>query len=202
MAANYPNSYDFPSDPGSTLAGPPLHSAMHNQLNDIIEAMQAEMGLTPSGSSVSIASRLDSLPRGVVPGGYTTNTTPTGSGLSSTMADVGPSVAFTAIAGRLYRVTVSVACAYNNGSANENALLSAILADGSNTRICYVAGLMLGAGSTTVGAYASFSFSKTFTHSGSHVIKLRASSSHGSNPIVFQWQNQESTLIVEDIGAA
>lgn len=61
MAAQYPTSFDVMSDPGTQLAGPPAHSTMHNQINDVIEAMQREMGLNPSAAYVDITARLDAL---------------------------------------------------------------------------------------------------------------------------------------------
>ena len=58
MPANYPASLDALSDPGATLAGPPLHSTMHNQINDILEAIEAELGVAPSGTAATVVARL------------------------------------------------------------------------------------------------------------------------------------------------
>lgn len=55
MAASYPAGFDTMSDPGANLSGPPLHSTMHNQINDVLEAIEAELGLTPSGSFSTVA---------------------------------------------------------------------------------------------------------------------------------------------------
>jgi len=35
--------------------------AMHNELGDVIEAMQAELGLNPSGQAATVVARLDDL---------------------------------------------------------------------------------------------------------------------------------------------
>lgn len=62
MAANYPTNFDVLDDPAANLSGPPLHSSMHNQINDVIEAMQAELGLNPSGADATVAAFLAALP--------------------------------------------------------------------------------------------------------------------------------------------
>lgn len=58
MAASYPAGFDTMSDPGSNLSGPPLHSTMHNQINDVVEAIEAELGLNPSGAYATVAAAL------------------------------------------------------------------------------------------------------------------------------------------------
>lgn len=57
MAASYPTGFDSMSDPGSTLSGAPTHSSMHNQINDVAEAIEVELGLNPSGASATVAAR-------------------------------------------------------------------------------------------------------------------------------------------------
>lgn len=58
MAASYPGGFDTMSDPSANLSGPPLHSTMHNQINDVIEAIEAELGINPSGSYATVAAAL------------------------------------------------------------------------------------------------------------------------------------------------
>lgn len=55
MAASYPAGFDTMSDPAANLSGPPLHSTMHNQINDVLEAIEAELGLNPSGAAATVA---------------------------------------------------------------------------------------------------------------------------------------------------
>lgn len=62
MAASYPAGFDTMSDPAANLSGPPLHSTMHNQINDVIEAIEAELGLSPSGADATVAATLAALP--------------------------------------------------------------------------------------------------------------------------------------------
>lgn len=62
MAASYPGGFDTMSDPAANLSGPPLHSTMHNQINDVIEAIEAELGLNPSGADATVAATLAALP--------------------------------------------------------------------------------------------------------------------------------------------
>lgn len=67
MASSYPGGYDAMSDPAANLSGPPLHSTMHNQINDVIEAIEAELGLNPSGADATVAATLAALPSRYVP---------------------------------------------------------------------------------------------------------------------------------------
>lgn len=62
MAASYPAGFDTMSDPSTNLSGPPLHSTMHNQINDVIEAIEAELGINPSGADATVAALLSALP--------------------------------------------------------------------------------------------------------------------------------------------
>lgn len=61
MAASYPAGFDTMSDPGTNLSGPPTHATMHNQVNDVVEAIEAELGLNPSGASATVVARLDAI---------------------------------------------------------------------------------------------------------------------------------------------
>ena len=64
MASNYPGSFDsFPTITADKLmsdtVGGRAHRGMHNDMGDVIEAMQAELGLNPSGQAATVAARLD-----------------------------------------------------------------------------------------------------------------------------------------------
>jgi hypothetical protein len=61
MAAAYPAAYDAMSAPAASLSGPPLHSAMHTQINQVLAALEAELGLDPSGTFATVRARLDAL---------------------------------------------------------------------------------------------------------------------------------------------
>lgn len=59
MASSYPGAYDTFASPGTNLSSSPTHSSQHQLEGDAIEAIQAELGLNPSGSSATVAARLD-----------------------------------------------------------------------------------------------------------------------------------------------
>jgi hypothetical protein len=67
MASSYPGGYDTLPDPAANLSGPPLHSTMHNAINDAIEAIQHELGLDPSGADATVAALLAALPSRYLP---------------------------------------------------------------------------------------------------------------------------------------
>ena len=66
MASSYPSGFDaFPTITAdkllSDVVGGRAPRAMHNELGDVIEAMQAELGLNPSGQAATVVARLDDL---------------------------------------------------------------------------------------------------------------------------------------------
>lgn len=71
MPASYPAGFDTMSDPATNLSGPPLHSTMHNQINDVVEAIEAELGLNPSGADATVAASISLLRAAAVPGAWT-----------------------------------------------------------------------------------------------------------------------------------
>lgn len=67
MASNYPAGLDsFPTvGPATPMDDPGAeHDVLHNGMADAIEAMQAELGLTPSGAYDTVAARLDAIGTG------------------------------------------------------------------------------------------------------------------------------------------
>lgn len=58
MTTNYPGGYDSFDDPGTNLDNPP-HDQLHIDLNDAVEAVQAELGLNPRGSFSTVRARLE-----------------------------------------------------------------------------------------------------------------------------------------------
>jgi hypothetical protein len=67
MPASFPSGFDTMSRPGSNLSGPPLHSTQHNQICDVIEAIEAELGIAPSGADATVAATLAALSSRYVP---------------------------------------------------------------------------------------------------------------------------------------
>jgi hypothetical protein len=69
MATSYPNGLDNFTNPTSEdkldSATVP-HSVQHTNANDAIEAIQAELGLNPKGSSGSVSARLTTIENSIV----------------------------------------------------------------------------------------------------------------------------------------
>lgn len=66
MTSSYPGALDAFSNPTSgddlsTSVGGRTHSQMHADVNDALEATQAELGVNPSGSAASVAARFAAL---------------------------------------------------------------------------------------------------------------------------------------------
>jgi hypothetical protein len=61
----YPTGYDAFTNPAGSdplnTSGAKLHSTQHGQANDAIEAIEAELGLSPSGSEATVADRLTAI---------------------------------------------------------------------------------------------------------------------------------------------
>lgn len=66
MASSYPGGLDSfgtpaPTDSQSVPVGGRTHSQSHGDLGDAVEAIEAELGLAPSGAAATVVARLDSL---------------------------------------------------------------------------------------------------------------------------------------------
>ncbi len=61
MTTSYPGGFDAFAAPGTNLSSTPNHDDMHIDVQDAVEAIQAELGLNPRGSSASVAARLAAL---------------------------------------------------------------------------------------------------------------------------------------------
>jgi len=64
MTTAYPGAVDnFSNPPGATSQDDPsyLHSAQHANANDAVEAIETELGTTPSGDYATVKARLDDL---------------------------------------------------------------------------------------------------------------------------------------------
>ena len=69
MVTNYPGGIDDfaevgPSDTTTTVVGGRTHRQSHNDTGDAIEAIQTELGVTPSGDAADVAARLDGIEDG------------------------------------------------------------------------------------------------------------------------------------------
>jgi hypothetical protein len=69
----YPTGYDAFTNPAGSdplnTSGAKLHSTQHGQVNDAIEAIEAELGLSPSGSEATVAARLTAIEGSIGGGG-------------------------------------------------------------------------------------------------------------------------------------
>lgn len=62
--ATYPNALVTTTqipNPGANLSGPPEHDDLHNLTRDEVIAIEAELGVAPSGSSSTVRARLDGM---------------------------------------------------------------------------------------------------------------------------------------------
>lgn len=85
MTSAYPAGLDAFTNPTgvSNLNDVPvLHSAAHANLNDAVEAIEAELGLTPSGASATVKARLDALDTTVAAKALASRTISAGTGLT------------------------------------------------------------------------------------------------------------------------
>jgi len=62
MATNYPSSLDAFTNPTSTDTLDSVtvpHASQHTDINDAVEAIEAELGTLPKGSFATVKARLD-----------------------------------------------------------------------------------------------------------------------------------------------
>lgn len=172
MAASYPAGFDTMSDNSANLSGPPLHSTMHNQINLVIEAIEAELGLNPSGADATVAATIAALPSRYAPlsqgqrvGYVAYAVNQTGIGAADT-GMTGLGLNFTAVAGRRYemRYTFCVTQVTAGGVATFQWTLAAVasgiidISDGVSGATRMVTGFVdlgvLTAGVKTIGLLA------------------------------------------------
>lgn len=176
MAASYPGGFDTMSDPSANLSGPPLHSTMHNQINDVIEAIEAELGLNPSGADATVAAtlaalatRYAALEREIA---YAE-----ASGAQATfgpaITDItGATVTFTAVSTRKYLIQGKANIVQNTSAGS----LLLTLTNAANTVFD-----LTGFANATAGHYFPLAVFKRVTGlSGSQTFKLRASTTAGT----------------------
>lgn len=116
---------------------------------------------------------------------------------STTMVDVtNMSITFTAVAGRLYRVSYSFSSVY---AQTANARVTIQLADSANTRIDQVYNdYPVADADQTISRYSLYTFS-----AGSKTLKLRAQIDSGTGDgNLYADSESKSVFMVEDIGPA
>jgi hypothetical protein len=145
-------------------------------------------GLATAGD-VLTAANVNLLPRGYI--GVSSTTTATNSGVSGSLGDVGPTITFTALANRYYRISVLVSRA---STAVDNAAV-VVLATGAGVTLSTIATTTI---LSTAGVQVSGYYVGTFA-AGSQTVKLRASA-NTATAISFQNASSPSYMIVEDIG--
>jgi hypothetical protein len=78
--STYPAAIDEFSVPGNTLAGPPTHHALVDEMQSALAAIENELGVNPSSDNATVADRLtyiaQRLPKVVGPGDGVTDTVP------------------------------------------------------------------------------------------------------------------------------
>lgn len=192
MASNYPGAFDVMSDPGVNLAGPPTHSAIHNQVNDVIEAIQHALGLNPQGSFADLAARLNAgVARGVV--AYAQSSGSQAISTTSFVDVTGATVTFTADPTRRYLTTLHCGRMDKDGTAG---LVEMCVTDaaGSNTYIWQFLQLAASALGSIVGIRYELA-----GISGSITRKARAKVSAGT--VTLQSHLSWNTyVLVQDVG--
>lgn len=194
--SSYPSGYDSFSSPGANLSSTPLHSDMHDDMIDAMEAVQAELGLSPSGSDATVAARLDRLDRLGVKARATIATAQTGITTVEDLTNL--SVSWSAVSSRLYRITWKFRI---TGTA-ANDLAAVYLTDASNgqaDRSLHEIPALLPAYASvmSIGMHYATGLSGTITR------KLRMERNIGSGSLSAQASGTEiGFLVVEDVGAA
>ena len=61
MATNYPSGLDTYTNPAGTDALSTGHASQHANVNDAVEAIEAELGTTPSGSAATVKARFEAI---------------------------------------------------------------------------------------------------------------------------------------------
>lgn len=194
--SSYPSGYDSFSSPGTNLSSTPLHSDMHDDMIDAMEAVQAELGLSPSGSDATVAARLDRLDRLGVKARATIATAQTGITTVEDLTNL--SVSWSAVSSRLYRITWKFRII---GTA-ANDLAAVYLTDASNgqaDRSLHEIPALLPAYASvmSIGMHYATGLSGTITR------KLRMERHEGSGSLSAYASGTEiGFLVVEDVGAA
>lgn len=203
--SSYPSGYDSFSSPGTNLSSTPLHSDMHDDMIDAMEAVQAELGLSPSGSDATVAARLDRLDRLGVKARATIATAQTGITTVEDLTNL--SVSWSAVSSRLYRITWKFRII---GTA-ANDLAAVYLTDASNGQADWSlheiptvpwlphdgSPLPAYASVMSIGMHYATGLSGTITR------KLRMERHEGSGSLSAYASGTEiGFLVVEDVGAA
>lgn len=85
MTTAYPaglDSFTNPTPASNLNDVPVLHSSLHSNVNDAVEAIEAELGLNPRGASATVKARLDALDTTVAAKALASRTISAGTGLT------------------------------------------------------------------------------------------------------------------------
>lgn len=177
---------------GLTLSDLASHSTLHDDMRDEIVAIWAELGVSPSGSSATVAARLDALPRGQM--GVAARTAGSAS-IGTTVTDLtGLSVEFTGVAGRRYLALAHAMLVKTSGAAGQTVNL--FLRSGSGTQLALSQIPARG-----VGDAHTHTIILPVTTAGATTLKLSANTSAGTMTLSASATNPAS-LTVFDIGLA
>lgn len=187
MAASYPGSIPTLDAIPATLAGPPTHEDVHQQLADELQAVMDTLGADPQGAEMTVVDRLDALPKGRM--GSATATSNQGS-ITTAVDLTGLSVTFTAETGRKYRISAMAQFIGTSAGARADLLIDK-------------AGTTLQIGSVIVATGVGASVSAMVENApgaGSVTYKLRAQITAGTGTMQ-AGATFPAVILVEDIGA-
>ncbi len=136
MATNYPGAIDTYTNPlSSEPMNAPSHAGQHANANDAIEAVQAELGTTPSGSESTVAARLTAIEDGTRLGANSVGATQIANDSVDTAAIQDDAVTADKIAADAVGTSEIAANAVGSSELADNAVDTAAIATGAVTPI-------------------------------------------------------------------
>jgi len=134
MTTNYPGAVDSLTNPAAGDAlNSPSHAAQHANANDAIEAVQTELGTTPSGSESTVAARLDKIEDGTRLGANSVGATQIANDSVDTAAIQSKAVTAAKIADDTITAAQIAANAVGASELADNAVDTAAIADSAVT---------------------------------------------------------------------
>lgn len=200
MPASYPSGFDTLSDPGAGLNGPPLHSTMHHQINDILEAIETELGIDPSGADASIAATLTALPTRYAPVSLgkvfyaqtATNVTTAGTG-QVILAGLSTTGLWTAVAGRRYRLTCQMEL--TQSVATDVYVMNLI-----NQTVPVNLNRVTGSNASTAALTLAFTYVTNASISGAQDWRVGVVRAVGTGTIDISGTTTPAFMLIEDVG--
>lgn len=190
--ANYPASFDTLSNPtGTDAPNSPDHAAQHGNANDILEAIEAELGLLPKGSHASVVARLNGLPLGKL--GYA-QIVAAPANFTAEVDVAGLSVAVTAGTGRILRISAELMFV----STVSNDIVRLNIKEGA-TYLRRARALLNTAGFISLAT----SVEVVSPSAGAHTYKISVNREVGTGTITpFAGAQDPGFILVEDLGVA